>query len=133
MIGRWDQRWRIGWIAAFAAAYALVFQLVLTSALLASVSPVGADAMTALAMTPLCLPSASSGAQSDDGGDTSKSIVHCPLCLSRADVAVLPPPVMAAVIDRVAIELHFRAVLRSSLQGLYFALPFQPRAPPALA
>ncbi|MDI4655280.1 DUF2946 family protein [Xanthobacter autotrophicus] len=127
MIGRRGHKWGIGWIAAFAAAYALVFQIVLTSALMASVSPVGADAMT-----PLCLPSAPSGVHSDDGGDPSKSMVHCPLCLSRTDVAVLPP-VMTAVIDRVAIELHFRAVLRSSLQGLHFALPFQPRAPPALA
>lgn len=128
MVGRRDRKWTIGWIAAFAAAYALVFQIVLTSALLASVSTVGADAAT-----PLCLTGASADAHADDGGKTSSSIVHCPLCLSRTDVAVLTPPVMVALTDRVAIELHFRAILRSSLQGQSFGLPFQPRAPPSLA
>lgn len=127
MIGRRRQAWGIGWIAAFAAAYALVFQIVLTSALMASVSLAGADAMTAF-----CHSDASSDAQADDGG-TPKSIAHCPLCLSRTDVAALPPPVMTAMIDRVAIELHFQAILRSSLQGQSVALPFQPRAPPARA
>ncbi|MFG1363433.1 DUF2946 domain-containing protein [Xanthobacter versatilis] len=119
------QAWGIGWIAAFAAAYALVFQIVLTSALMASVSLDGAGAMTAF-----CHSDASSDPQSDDGG-TPKSIVHCPLCLFRTDVAALPPPVMTPVIDRIAIELHYQAVLRSSLQGEPVALPFQPRAPPA--
>lgn len=127
MIERRGRKWGIGWIAAFAAAYALVFQIVLTSALMASVSFAGADAATAF-----CHSDASSDAQADDGG-VPKSTVHCPLCLSRTDVAVLPPPVMTAVIDRVAIELHFRTVLRSSLQGEPVALPFQPRAPPARA
>ena len=127
MIGRRGRKWGVGWIAAFAAAYALVFQLVLTSALMASVALAGADAAT-----PFCHSDASSNAQSDDGGTPSKSIVHCPLCLSRADMVALPPPVMAVVIDRTAIELHFQAVLRSSLQGQPLALSFQPRAPPAL-
>lgn len=128
MFGRRGHMRGIGWIAAFAAAYALVFQVVLSSALMASVPPGGGDPLAQL-----CLSSASSHAQTDEGGKTSKSQAHCPLCLSRTDVAALPPPVATPVIDRIAIELHFRAVLRSSLQALNFGRPFQPRAPPARA
>lgn len=128
MSGRRGYMRRIGWIAAFAAVYALVFQIVLSSALLASIPPTGGDPTSEL-----CLSSVSLDAHTDEGGKTTKSHIHCPLCFSRTDAAVLPPPVTTPIIDRLAIELHFRVVLRDSLQAPEFGRPFQPRAPPAQA
>lgn len=113
----------IGRIAAFAAAYALVLQLVLMSALAASV-----PAAQLSGLTRFCI-----------GGDTSPSSdqndhirSHCPLCVLRVDAALPPPPAPAPIIDRIAVEFHFRAVLRSSLRLFEPRSACQPRAPPTL-
>lgn len=113
-------------MVAWTAAYALVLQIMLLSALSAGLvrGPAGLA-------TPLCVGGEAHAVADDGAPDTAT--VHCPLCLARVDAAVLPPPVPTPVIDRVAIELRYRAIVRDSLRTVEQRRPHQPRAPPALA
>ncbi|PNG25871.1 hypothetical protein CR492_11085 [Methylocella silvestris] len=110
-------------IAACVAAYALVLQLVLTSALAA-----GIPATEPSGLGRLCL----SGNSSTSGNESDHIKSHCPLCVLRLDSASLPPPTPALIIDRIAVECHFRAVLRASLRIFEPRSACQPRAPPTL-
>ncbi|MFG1404118.1 DUF2946 family protein [Xanthobacter sediminis] len=133
MIGRHSQfsMWRKG--VAWAAAYALVLQVMLMSALgagLAGRALDGATGLAALASTPLCV----NGQPGGDDDAPAKAAAHCPLCLSRVDAAVLPPPVATPELDRYAIELHYRVLVREGLRAAAPQhRPHQPRAPPAFA
>lgn len=110
-------------VAAWMAAYVLVLQAVLASAAMAAMPRSGVA-------LELCLNSAG---DADDAGKGLPPGVHCPACLARADVAGLPPPVATPLLDRIAIELEFRAVVRAALRPAGHRLPLQPRAPPAVA
>ncbi len=125
MIGRRKGFSTMGLVVAWTAAYALVFQIMLMSALGASL--VGGTALA----TPLCV--GSQVTAGDTGGEPQKAAAHCPLCLSRVDAAVLPPPVPTPEIDRVAIEVHYRVIVRDGLRTAQQRRPHQPRAPPAFA
>lgn len=112
-------------MVAWTAAYALVLQIVMLSALGASL----AGGVSSLS-TPLCVSGEGHGGE---GGAPEKAVAHCPLCLARVDAAVLPPPVPTPEVDRVAIELHYRVIVRDGLRTVEQRRPHQPRAPPALA
>ncbi|VFU10312.1 conserved hypothetical protein [Methylocella tundrae] len=124
MTGRLGRLGNIGRIAACVAAYALVLQVVLTSALAASI-----PAAQFSGLGRLCLSSNSSPSDGESGHLKS----HCPLCVLRVAAAALPPPPPTPIIDRIAVEFHFRAVLRSSLRVFEPRSACQPRAPPAQA
>ncbi|MFG1477427.1 DUF2946 family protein [Xanthobacter sp. V4C-4] len=113
-------------MVAWTAAYALVLQIVLVSALSAGMARGPSNLPS-----PLCLNSATTSAD-DAGPPADDASPHCPLCLSRADPAVLPPPVPTPEIDRIAIELRHRAIVRDGLRIATQRRPSQPRAPPAL-
>lgn len=127
MIGRRRRFSTVELAVAWTAAYALVLQIMLMTAIGASL--VGGANASAFG-TPLCVNSLPPSGT--DGGDPQKAAAHCPLCLSRLDVAVLPPPVPTPEIDRVAIELHYRVIVRDGLRTVQYRRPHQPRAPPAL-
>lgn len=87
-IGRW---------AAFVAVYALVFNVMLTSALLASISPLKFNALHEL-----CLNGSSAIPDADGNSDSAKPIVRCPLCLSSAVATADQPPQTPALAIRIA-------------------------------
>lgn len=124
---RWARFGKLQRMVAWTAAYALVLQVVLVSALSAA-SPRGPSDLSA----PICVNGASAS-HGRDGGAADAAATHCPLCLSRVDAAALPPPVPTPEIDRVAIELRYRVIVRDGLRTLAYRHPNQPRAPPARA
>lgn len=117
-----------GWTAAWAVVFALVLQIVMTSALVASTLRVSADDPFAV----LCLGDTDHAADAT-GADRAKAAVHCLACFARADALFLPPPPATPVIDRIAIEIEYRAVLRSAFRAEAYRPPQQPRAPPHFA
>ncbi|MDQ0503632.1 DUF2946 family protein [Xanthobacter agilis] len=125
MRGRHSRLKALQHTVAWAAAYALVLQVMLMTALGASLVG-GASSLS----MPLCVNGATSG--NDDDGP-QKAAAHCPLCLSRVDAVVLPPPVETPHMDRIAIELRYRVILRDGLRVAEHRRPSQPRAPPAFA
>ena len=89
------ERW-----AAFVAAYALVFNVMLTSALLASISPVQFNALHQLCLNGVSAPAT-------DKGEPAKPIVKCPLCLSSAAATAGAPPQSPALVIRIALHVPF--------------------------
>lgn len=118
-IGRW---------AAFAAAYALVFNVILTSALLASVSPLKFNALHEL-----CLNGASSPSSTDGNGDPGKPIVRCPLCLSGVAAMADQPPQTPALAIRIALRILFEPARHEDGVARFAVLDHQPRGPPHLS
>lgn len=116
------------WTAAWAVTFALVLQIIMTSALVASTLRVSADDTFAV----LCLGDTAHAADAD-GADKAKAAVHCLACFARADALILPPPPATPVIDRIAIEIEYRAVVRNALRIEAYRPPQQPRAPPRFA
>lgn len=113
----------VGRLAALAAAYAFVLQLVLASSLLASISPISADALH-----DLCFSAASTSSDAAGGGNI-KPAVHCPLCVTRAGAVLLPtaPP---PLIQRVAIIVAAAPFTQHAAIALDVASGHRARAPP---
>lgn len=118
-IGRW---------AAFVAAYALVFNVMLTSALLASISPLKFNALHEL-----CLNGSSAAPDADGNSDPGKPIVRCPLCLSSAVAMADQPPHTPALAIRIALRLLFEPARHDDGVALFAASDHQPRGPPHLS
>ena len=118
-IGRW---------AAFVAAYALVFNVMLTSALLASVSPLKFNTLHEL-----CLNGASSPSSADGNSDPGKPIVRCPLCLSSVAAMADQPPQTPALAIRIALQVFFEPVRHDDGVARFATLDHQPRGPPHLS
>lgn len=125
---RFVLRQRVGRVAAFVATYALVLNVVLSSLLVASVSPVAAEAGQIL-----CINSTDANAAHDDAGKSGRGgAIHCPLCIGHHVTGALPPPefvlgarpVIAVAIVR-AFETRFVARFRS--------YDHQSRGPPVLS
>lgn len=117
---------KIGRLAALVAAYALVFNVMLTSALLASISPLKLNALHEL-----CLNGSSSGQDTDESGNPAKPIIHCPLCVSGAAMADLPPPPPALAI-RIAFNVFYEVPPAQPFVAALTTDDHQPRGPPHL-
>ncbi len=117
---------KIGRLAALIAAYALVFNVMLTSALLATVSPLKLNAIHEL-----CLNGSSGGPATDDDGNPAKPIIHCPLCVSGATMADLPPPTPALAI-RIAFDVLYEPARTEHFVARLSVNDHQPRGPPHL-
>lgn len=118
-IGRW---------AAFVAVYALVFNVMLTSALLASVSPLKFNALHEL-----CLNGSSAVPDADGNSDPAKPIVRCPLCLSSAVAMADQPPQTPALAIRIALRVLFEPAPNDHVAIRFAASDHQPRGPPHLS
>lgn len=118
-IGRW---------AAFVAVYALVFNVMLTSALLASVSPLKFNALHEL-----CLNGSSAVPDADGNSDPAKPIVRCPLCLSSAVAMADQPPQTPALAIRIALRVLFEPAPNDHVAVRFAASDHQPRGPPHLS
>jgi hypothetical protein len=117
---------KIGRLAALVAAYALVFNVMLTSALLASISPLKLNDIHEF-----CLNGTSSGQATDDSGNPAKPIIHCPLCVSGAAMADLPSPPPALAI-RIAFNVPYEFPLAEHFVAPLTVNEHQPRGPPHL-
>ena len=117
----------IGRFAALAAAYALVFNVMLTSAVLATISPLKADALHEL-----CLNGSSAAPDADGNTGDSKPIVRCPLCVAGAVAIDVPPPSPALAI-RIALQITFEPIQDGDGAPLFAASDHQPRGPPSLS
>lgn len=118
---------RIGRFAAWAAAYALVFNVMVTSALLATISPLKFDALHEL-----CLSGSSASPNTDGGNDSGKPIIRCPMCISGVAAIDLPPQSPALAI-RIALHVPFEPVRLDDGVALYPTSDHQPRGPPHLS
>lgn len=118
-IGRW---------AALVAAYALVFNVMLTSALLATISPLKFNALHEL-----CLNASSALPGTDDGGDPAKPIIRCPLCLSNAVATADQPPQTPALAIRIALRVLFEPAPNDPIAVRFAQSDHQPRGPPHLS
>lgn len=118
---------RIGRWAACVAAYVLVLNVMLTSALVASISPVQFNALHQL-----CLNGISAG-QPADKSDPGKPIVKCPLCLSSAAALADVPPQSPALAIRVALHVPFEIAEHDVLVVRPASSDHQPRGPPHLS
>jgi hypothetical protein len=118
---------RIGRFAAWAAAYALVFNVMLTSALLATVSPLKFNALHEL-----CLNGSSAAPNSDGGTGDGKPVIRCPLCVSGIAATDLPPQSPALVI-RIALQVLFEPAKHDAGITLFAESNHQPRGPPHLS
>lgn len=117
---------RIGRFAASVAAYALVFNMILTSALLASVSPVKFNALHELCLNGASAPSA------DDSDDSAKPIIRCPMCVS-AIAAIDLPPQSAVQVIRIALHVLFEPAQPDTIIPRLVAGDHRPRGPPTLS
>lgn len=117
---------KIGRSAALIAAYALVFSMMLTSALLASVSPVKFNALHELCLNGGSAPSA------EDGDDTAKPVIRCPLCVSSVAAIDLPPQSWAQAI-RIALHVVFEPTQPDAIVPRLVAGDHRPRGPPKLS
>ena len=118
---------RIGRFVAWAAAYALVFNVMLTSALLATISPLKFNAFHEL-----CLNGSSASPSVDGSSDTGKPIIRCPMCVSGVAAIDLPPQSPALAI-RIALQVPFEPVQHDDGVALFAASDHQPRGPPHLS
>ncbi len=118
-IGRW---------AAFVAVYALVFNVMLTSALLASISPLKFNALHEL-----CLNGSSAIPDADGNSDPAKPIVRCPLCLSSAVATADQPPQTPALAIRIALRVLFEPAPNDHVAVRFAESTHQPRGPPHLS
>lgn len=118
-IGRW---------AAFVAVYALVFNVMLTSALLASISPLKFNALHEL-----CLNGSSAIPDADGSSDPAKPIVRCPLCLSSAVATADQPPQTPALAIRIALRVLFEPAPNDHVTVRFAESDHQPRGPPHLS
>lgn len=118
---------RVGRWAACVAAYVLVLNVMLTSALVASISPVQFNALHQL-----CLNGVSSG-QTTDKGDPAKPIVKCPLCLSSAATLADIPPQSPALAVRIALHVPFEIAEHDIVVVRETSIDHQPRGPPHLS
>lgn len=118
---------RAGRWAAFVAVYALALNMMLTSALVASISPVEYNALHQL-----CLNGVSTG-QTTDKGDPAKPIVKCPLCLSSAASTADVPPQSPALAIRIALHVPFEIITHRDIAVRQPSRDHQPRGPPHLS
>lgn len=118
---------KIGCFAALTAAYALVFNMVLTSALLATISPLNFNALQQLCLN-------SGFATSNPGGDedSNKPIPHCPLCVINSSTADLPPQTPTVAI-RIAFRILFEPVLHDHFVVRFANSAHHPRGPPHIS
>lgn len=114
--------------AAWAAAYALVFNVMLTSALLATISPLKLNALHEL-----CLNGTSTGPSADGSGDTGKPIIRCPLCLSGVVAVADQPPQTPALAIRIALRVLFEPAQHDHVLARLETSDHQPRGPPHLS
>lgn len=119
---------RIGRFAAWAAAYALVFNVMLTSALLATVSPLKFNALHEL-----CLNGSSAAPNSDGGSGDAKPVIRCPLCLSSAVAMADQPPQTPALAIRIALRILFETPSHDHVVVRHAENDHQPRGPPHLS
>lgn len=98
----------------------------LTSALLATVSPLKFNALHEL-----CLNGSSAVPQGDSNND-SKPIIRCPLCISGIAAADLAPQSPALAI-RIALHVPFEPVRHVGGVALFATGDHQPRGPPYLS
>ncbi|CAN5360311.1 hypothetical protein BH10PSE10_BH10PSE10_26320 [soil metagenome] len=118
---------RMGRFAAWTAAYALVFNVMLTSALLATVSPLKFNALHEL-----CLNGSSASPNKDGSNGDAKPVIRCPLCISGVAAVDLPPQSPALAI-RIALEVLFEPTRHDDGVALFAATDHQPRGPPHLS
>ena len=118
---------KIGRFAAWAAAYALVFNVMLTSALLATVSPLKFNALHEL-----CLNGSSAAPNSDGDTGDAKPVIRCPLCISGVAAADVPPQSPALVI-RIALHIPFEQTEHDAGVTRFAESNHQPRGPPHLS
>jgi hypothetical protein len=119
---------RIGRFAAWAAAYALVFNVMLTSALLATISPLKLNALHEL-----CLNGSSAIPSADGSSDPGKPIIRCPLCMSGIAAMADQPPQTPALAIRVALHIRFEPAQHNDGIALFATSDHQPRGPPHLS
>lgn len=117
-IGRW---------AACVAAYALALNMMLTSALVASISPVEYNALHQL-----CLNGVST-APTADQSEPGKAIIKCPLCLSSAVAAMDMPPQSPALAIRIALHVPYEATEHDDISVRAPTTDHRPRGPPHLS
>jgi hypothetical protein len=117
----------IGRFAALAAVYALVLNVVLTSAVLATISPLKANAFHEL-----CLNGSSAAPDANGQTDDSKPIIRCPLCTAGAIAMDVPSPSPALAI-RIALQIKFEPARHGDGAPLFAASDHQPRGPPSLS
>jgi len=118
--------WKVGRIAASVAAYALALNVMLTSALLASISPLQFNALHEL-----CFNSAPTQLDAADDGDrTAAPVIHCPLCLSPAAMAL--PPEAPAIATRIVVPAPLRAAPYDIVVAQPASSNHQARGPPHL-
>lgn len=118
---------RMGRWAACVAAYALVLNVMLTSALVASISPVQFNALHQI-----CLNGVSAGLPADKS-DPGKPIVKCPLCLSSAAAMADVPPQSPALAIRIALHVPFEITAPDVVVVRRTTSNHQPRGPPHLS
>lgn len=117
-LGRW---------AACVAAYALALNMMLTSALVASISPVEYNALHQLCLNGI------STAPAADQSDAGKAIIKCPLCVSSAVAAMDMPPQSPALAIRIALHVPFAASRHDAISIRASTTDHQPRGPPHLS
>jgi hypothetical protein len=117
---------RIGRFAASVAAYALVFNVILTSALLASVSPVKFNALHELCLNGGSAPS------TEDGDDAAKPVIRCPMCISGVAAIDLSPQSAVQAI-RIALHVLFEPAQPDTIVPRLVAGDHRPRGPPKLS
>ena len=118
---------RIGRFAAWTAAYVLVLNVMLTSALLATISPLKFNALHEL-----CLNGSSVSPSADDGKSDAKPLIRCPLCVSGVAAIDLPPHSPALAI-RIALQVLFEPARHNDGVALFAVTDHRPRGPPHLS
>jgi hypothetical protein len=118
---------RLGRISAWMAAYALVLNVMLTSALLASISPIKFNALHEL-----CLNGSSGVPTAEDESDAAKPVIRCPLCVSGVAAINLPPQSAAQAI-RIALHVLFEPAQPDTIIPRLVAGDHRPRGPPKLS
>jgi hypothetical protein len=112
-------------VTAWIAVYAFALNMVLTSALLASISPLQFDALDAL-----CFNSGPTTSDPADGGKDRAPLVRCQLCLSPTASAL--PPEAPAITVRVADFIPIYAARREMFIARPQVSDCQARGPPRL-
>jgi hypothetical protein len=112
-------------VTAWIAVYAFALNMVLTSALLASISPLQFDALDAL-----CFNSGPTTSDPADGGKDRAPLVRCQLCLSPTASALLPEA--PAITVRIAGSIPIYAARREMFIARFQVSDYQARGPPRL-
>lgn len=126
MIVRRPGIWKVGRFAASVAAYALALNVMLTSALLASISPLQFNALHEF-----CFNSAPAQLDATSDGDrTAAPVIHCPLCLSPAAVALTPQA--PAIATRIVVPAPLPSAPHDTVTTRFASSDHQARGPPRL-